>query len=64
MPDIGRRCHELRIRDENGIWRIMYRTDPDAVVILDVFHKKTAQTPRDVIEACRLRLRLFDDAQG
>jgi hypothetical protein len=30
MPTIGRRCHELRIRDENQTWRIVYRVDEDA----------------------------------
>jgi phage-related protein len=62
MPSIGPRCHELRVNDENSIWRILYRVDPDAVVILEVFTKKTAQTPRTVIENCKRRLREYDDA--
>ncbi len=33
MSVIGVRCHELRITDENKIWRIMYRVDTDAIVI-------------------------------
>jgi len=41
MPSIGARCHELRIIDADATWRILYRVDPDAVVILDVFNKKT-----------------------
>lgn len=45
MPAIGARCHELRIIDANGIWRIIYRIDSDAVVIADVFEKKTQKTP-------------------
>ena len=45
MPIIGRRCHELRIVDEDQTWRIIYRTDADAVIITDVFSKKTAATP-------------------
>jgi phage-related protein len=40
----------------------MLRTDPDAVVILDVFAKKTRTTPRKVIEACRERLRRYDES--
>lgn len=24
MPSIGKRCHELRITDDNKIWRIIY----------------------------------------
>jgi phage-related protein len=39
MPDIGPRCHELRVKDEQAEWRIIYRTDPDAVLVLDVFSK-------------------------
>ena len=56
MPDIGPRCHELRITDRDSIWRIIYRIEPDAIVILDVFSKKTQATPKDVIEQCRTRL--------
>jgi phage-related protein len=44
MPVIGPRCHELRINDESGTFRIMYRADTDADVILDVLKKKTEQT--------------------
>jgi phage-related protein len=45
MPSIGMRCHELRITDETTIWRIVYRIDSDAIVIAEVFQKKTQQTP-------------------
>ena len=41
MPAIGSRCHELRIRDQDQNWRVIYRIDPDAIVIVDVFAKKT-----------------------
>ena len=37
MPSIGPRCHELRIIDVSGTWRIIYRVDSDAIVIADVF---------------------------
>lgn len=60
MPAIGPRCHELRINDPAGAFRIMYRADPDAVIILEVFSKKTKQTPRSVIDACKRRLRDYD----
>ena len=62
MPEIGTRCHELRIPDRFVSWRIIYRTDPDAIVLLDVFEKKTARTPAQVIDRCRRRLRLYDSA--
>lgn len=60
MPDIGRRCHELRIPDEDQTWRIMYRLDADAIVILEVFSKKSQQTPTRIVETCRRRLKLYD----
>jgi len=61
MPSIGRRCHELRVRDADAIWRIVYRIDPDAVIITEVFSKKTARTPKSVIDLCKKRLREYDD---
>lgn len=60
MPVIGPRCHELRVNDERKTWRIMVRVDPDALLILEVFAKKTPKTPPDVIEACKRRLRAYD----
>jgi len=60
MPSIGARCHELRINDEDATWRIIYRLDADAIVILEVFRKKSAATPRQVIVECKRRLRLYD----
>lgn len=44
MPVIGKRCHELRVRDATVEWRIVYRLDSDAVVILEVFAKKTGRS--------------------
>jgi phage-related protein len=64
MPAIGTRCHELRIQDANVTWRIVYRGDPDAVVILEVFNKKTRLTPKTVIDTCKQRLREYDAAVG
>jgi len=62
MPMIGRRCHELRIVDADQTWRIIYRVDADAVVIAEVFSKKTVTTPTTVINVSRTRLRHYDDA--
>ena len=65
MPEIGRRCHELRVRDEGHSWRIFYRLDADAVLILGVHDKKTEKTPKDVLDACRARAERYDrDAKG
>ena len=62
MPAIGARCHELRVIGEGVTWRIVYRVDPDAIVIAEVFAKKTPQTPVSVLDACRRRLKEYDDA--
>lgn len=61
MPSIGSRCHELRITDELVKWRIVYRVDPDAVVIAEVFKKKTGKIPKEVIRVCKDRLRRYED---
>jgi phage-related protein len=60
MPNVGRRCHELRINDENSTWRIVYRSDADAIVILEVFEKKTNTTPKHIIKLCKDRIRRYD----
>lgn len=59
MSIIGPRCLELRVKDQHVDWRIMVHLAPDAVVILDVFAKKSARTPHTVISACRRRLAAF-----
>ena len=60
MPCIGKGCHELRITDRNVIWRIVYRIDPDAILIADVFKKKTQQTPKQVVADSQRRLKRYD----
>lgn len=42
MPGIGARCHDLRVPDERATWRMVSRLEPDAVVIGEVFNKKSA----------------------
>jgi phage-related protein len=64
MPSIGKRCHELRVVDRDATWRIVYRIDGDAVVIVEVFKKKTQTTPTVVIDTCRRRLRDYDLLAG
>ena len=41
MPSIGAGVHELRIKDAAAEWRIIYRLDADAIVIAEVFAKRT-----------------------
>lgn len=60
MPSIGAHCHELRIIDTDKTWRVIYRTDDDAIVILEIFSKKTRQTPPTIINACKKRIKNYD----
>ncbi len=60
MPSIGPRCHELRVTDENRIWRVIYRIDPEAIVVADVFSKTTQKTTKQDIERSKKRLSEYD----
>lgn len=51
MPSIGQRCHELRV----------IRLEPDAVIILEVFSKKSRKTPRAVVDTCRARVKRYEN---
>ncbi len=64
MSTIGGQCHELRIVDQAQTWRVMYHVASDAVVILDVFSKKTEATPPHVLDTCRKRLAEYRKAAG
>jgi len=60
MSSIGIRCHELRINDKNLTWRIIYRIYTDAILILDVFEKKTNKTPKSIIDICKQRIKRYE----
>uniref|UniRef100_UPI003B849A3E type II toxin-antitoxin system RelE/ParE family toxin n=1 Tax=Petrachloros mirabilis TaxID=2918835 RepID=UPI003B849A3E len=51
------------MRDTDKNWRIIYRIDDDAILIVEVFNKTTRSTPRNVIEICKKRLRKYDTDQ-
>jgi len=59
MQIIGKACHELRIRDKDKTWRIIYHIADDVIVILEVFSKKSKETPKHVIDTSRKRLNEF-----
>jgi phage-related protein len=63
MPSVGTRCHELRIRDMDKNWRIIYRIDDDSILIVEIFNKTTRTTPKNVIEVCKKRLIKYDTDQ-
>ncbi len=57
MPSIGTNCHELRIDDRDSFWRIIYKIYENAIVVLEVFNKKSNQTPKQVIDNCKTRIK-------
>ena len=54
--------HELRINDAGKTWRLIYRIDSDAIVVADVFAKKTERTPDEVVRNSQRRLKDYDTA--
>jgi len=62
LPNVGRRCGALRVRDAAHDWRIMYRADSDVILVLEVYSKKTRKIPDEVIKRCMDRLSRYDEA--
>lgn len=62
LPKVGPRCGALRVRDGEHSWRIMYRIDADAVIVVEVYAKKTRTIPGKVMELCEDRLKRYDAA--
>ena len=56
MPGIGAGVKEIRIRDEAGIFRVIYLAKlADAVYVLHCFQKKTQETSQKDIKLARKR---------
>jgi phage-related protein len=56
MPSIGKGVGEIRVRDDTGIYRIIYTARiSDAVYVLHAFQKKTQTTSKHDIEIARQR---------
>jgi phage-related protein len=60
-PVVRARCHELRVGDDGRQWRLVYRLDADAILVVDLFRKATQATPKQAIERCKRRLRAYDE---
>jgi len=61
LPIVGPRCGALRVRDGAHNWRIMYRVDHDAILVLEVYAKKTKSVPQEMIDRCKKRLADYDE---
>src|SRR5258708_1041550 len=58
MSSVGPGVKEIRVRDEAGIFRMIYlATRPDGVYVLHCFHKKTQRTSRSDLELAVKRFR-------
>ena len=56
MPSIGKGVEEIRVRDDSGIYRIIYTARiADAVYVLHAFQKKTQATSKPDIDLAKER---------
>jgi len=50
----------LRVSDDRETWRVIYRLDENALLIIETFKKKTQKTPIEVLRLCCKRLAVYD----
>ena len=56
MPAIGKGVEEIRVRDDSGIFRVIYTARrAEAVYVLHAFQKRTQATAKRDIEVARKR---------
>lgn len=61
MPTIGQGVEEIRIRDNNGAYRVIYTARlADAIYVLHAFQKKTQTTSKQDIDLAKQRFALLD----
>ncbi len=60
MPSVGAGSYELRVRDDQGAFRVIYVAKfEDAVYVLHAFHKKTRRTQPTDLDLAAKRYRLI-----
>jgi phage-related protein len=58
MAVIGKGVEEIRVKDEDGIFRVMYTARfEEAVYVLHAFQKKTEQTAARDVELAKIRFK-------
>lgn len=58
MPTVGAGVREIRLQEEEGIFRVLYVTNiGDVVHVLHAFQKKTAKTSKTDIDLAQRRFR-------
>ncbi len=59
LPDICSKCYELRIRDKDQIYRIVYQVNTDCILIVHWFLKKSGKISKKDLAICKQRIRDF-----
>jgi phage-related protein len=60
MRTVGPGAHEIRARDESGVYRAIYVAKFEtAVYVLHAFQKKTRQTAKMDVELARVRYKMI-----
>jgi phage-related protein len=58
MPSVGKGVEEIRVREEDGIFRVMYTARfQETVYVLHAFQKKTQQTSQTDVDLAKDRFR-------
>lgn len=64
MPDVGPGVREIRIKEPDGAFRVIYvATFEEAVYVLHCFQKKTQKTSRHDLDLARKRFRALVRSQ-
>ncbi|MFZ4539970.1 type II toxin-antitoxin system RelE/ParE family toxin [Propionivibrio sp.] len=62
MPDVGAGAYEIRCRDANGAFRVIYVAKfAEAVYVLHAFQKKTQKTAKYDIDLAAKRYKMIGD---
>ena len=65
MSSVGQGVREIRVRDEEGAFRVLYLASrAEAIYVLHAFSKKTEQTAKRDIDLARRRLKQMDGANS
>lgn len=58
MDSIGKSVYELRLKDRNGIYRIIYFIKKkEGIYLVHAFNKKTQKTPKKNLDLAKKRIR-------
>lgn len=50
----------MGVDDRDQTWRVIYRTDPGAILVVALFSKKTEKTPKKVVQQVKRLLGEYD----